>query len=261
MANPELQDEELEHRMDLIRKATNLGRSLRAKHKIKTRQVLPSMLIITHEDRDGDAIERGMKLLQEELNVKQVEFSTDEAKYVRLSVKPNLRLLGKRLGPKLNDFRNHLNKLNEQHDDVAKLLGELDQKETVELQGETFTKEDFLIERGPKDDRLIATEAGVTVLLDTQLTPDLIREGLARELVNRVQKLRKDSGLQISDRIKLGFVADAELAAAIADHKDYIAGETLANDIEVKPNGDLGMPISEQYDIEGTPCAIGLAVQ
>jgi isoleucyl-tRNA synthetase len=252
-------DLDLEKRMELVRTTANLGRSLRAKHQIKTRQVLPSMMIITRHTSDGDAIEKAEALIKSELNIKEISFTTEEAKYVRLSLKPNLKTLGRRLGKELKSFRDHLAKLNESHDDVAALLVELEEKGKVSLLGHELTDDDFLIERGPKDDRLIATERGVTVLLDTHLTDELILEGLSREIVNRVQKLRKDSGLQVTDRITLAVSVDGKLQEAVEAHRDYIARETLANDVQVNDqNGELAF--SSLYDIDNMNCRIGFEI-
>lgn len=264
MPEPNLsqRDEDLENRMQLIRRATNLGRSLRAKHQIKTRQVLPSMLVITRREEDKAYISDSMDMLKSELNVKEVMFSTDEARYVRLSVKPNLKTLGRRLGKDLNTLRQKLQELSSDHDSVAKLLSDLDRNGVVVVGGHSLAEEDFLIERGPKDERLIATEGGVTVLLDTQLSEDLILEGLSREVVNRVQKLRKDSGLNVSDRIQIILFADEQLKNAITRHKEYLSGETLAVDVRLASDAKevADAQHSGQFDIEGNQCGIGIKV-
>jgi len=257
-----LVDEVLESRMALIRRTVGLGRSLRAKHQIRTRQVLPSMLVISRDENDQKHIEKGMKLLKEELNVKELNFTTDEISHVRLSVKPNLKTLGKRLGKDVKTLKNHLEELNQNPQLVAELLVKLESDEAVTLLGHQLTKNDFLIDRGPKDDRLIATEEGVTVLLDTNLSPELLREGLSREVVNRIQKLRKDSGLDVSDRINVEIAAGGELANSIAEHQPYISTETLAIAMTVKPKDDALKNVSfrESFDIEGHECIIGFIV-
>jgi isoleucyl-tRNA synthetase len=262
LSNPELMDANLEAQMALVRRATNLGRSLRAKHQIKTRQVLPSMLVITRNAADGTFIEKGAAIIKEELNVKEIQFSTDEAQYVRLSVKPNLRTLGKRLGAELGKFRTYLEALNGSHDKVAKMLEALDSDGKVTWETHELTPEDFLIERGPKEERLIATEKGVTILLDTTLTKDLILEGLSREVVNRIQKLRKDSGLNVSDRIQLWIFADGEIAEAAKSHSQYIANETLAVKVDMAPSQKAieAAKFSGVFDIDGANCSIGVAV-
>jgi isoleucyl-tRNA synthetase len=240
--------EELEERMALVRRVTNLGRSLRAKHQIKTRQALPSIMVITRRESDQGIIESGADVIRQELNVKAIEFSTDEARFVRLGVKPNLRTLGKRLGAQLNTVRQALEQITAQHETVAALLAELESKGAVNVAGFDLSEDDFLIERGPKDDRLIATGGGVTVLLDTQLTEELVREGLAREVINRVQRLRKDSGLNVSDRIELFYESSGSLAQSVESFRDYICEETLA--VAVRPGQGPASSFCQVFEIE-----------
>ena len=258
LGDSDLIDRDLETRMDLLRRASFLGRSLRAKHQIKTRQVLPSMLVITRKSADRDAIERGSELLRGELNVKEVLFSTDEAAYVVMSLKPNLKSLGPRLGKELNNMRSHLELLNKDPQKVIDLLSVLEEQGKVEVLGHEMTEGDFLIDRGPKDGRLIATDRGVTVLLDTRLTPELIQEGLARELINRIQRLRKDSGLQVSDRISLTIEAEESLAVAAQAHADYIGRETLATSIKIRSVTATFLDSASALEIDGTKCQLTL---
>ncbi len=252
-------DPALEARMELLRRASSLGRSLRSKHQIKTRQALASMLVITRKASDREAIEGGAQLLKSELNIKEVAFTTDEASLVNLSVKPNLKSLGPRIGKQLNEMRNHLEALSARPDDVARLLAQLEEQGQVTVIGHVLTESDFLISRAPKDERLIATEKGVTILLDTKLTEALISEGLAREVINRVQRLRKDSGLQVSDRIILEVAADTKLAGAVEAHRDYISRETLATKLVVL----VGLAeLEAAFEVDGQPIhlAVKLAV-
>src|SRR5690606_144248 len=115
----------------------------------------------------------------------------------------------------------------------------LDDGKDVEVAAASLTADDILIDRKPKDDRLIATDRGVTVLLDTTLTEELILEGLAREVVNRIQRMRKDANFKITDQIKVKIVADSDkLIRAVGEHKSYIEGEVLAN-------GGLSMEVVE----------------
>ena len=225
-------DRTLEDKIGLIRRVTELGRSLRAKHQLKTRQPLASLLVITRNPADRAAIEGGKDLICDELNIKNIEFSTDEARFVRLGIKPNLKTLGKRLGASLGAVRSGFEELSKSHDQVASLLATVESAGKIEFMGHVLTLEDLMIDRGPKDDRLIATGQGVTVLLDTKLTKELVDEGLARELVNRVQTLRKDSGLSVTDRIQLRITAKPDLFASLAGFKTYICSETLATSFE-----------------------------
>jgi isoleucyl-tRNA synthetase len=260
VANKDLVDSDLEYRMGLVRRASMLGRSLRAKHQIKTRQVLPSMLVITRKASDGAAIERGAEMLRNELNVKDVHFTTDEAQYVALTLKPNLKTLGPRLGKDLGLLKKHLESLVGKPEGIVALLQDLEERGTVNVLGYELTEGDFMIERGPKDHRLIATEKGVTVLLDTTLTEDLIQEGLAREVVNRIQKLRKESGLEISDRIVLEVAAKDQLKAAIEGYQDYIGRETLGTTLTCKERSEHKGSFGAEFEIEGTSCYISLSV-
>ena len=232
VAGAELTDKDLEKRMGLIRTVTDIGRSLRARHQLRTRQVLPGMLVITRNDTDRSVIDEAAELINSELNIKQLTFSSDEARYVKLTVKPNLRVLGKRLGKDLKGFRQELERLN-QTGAVGAILEELDRNGQVEIQGHKLEPDDLLVERSTAegDDRLIGTSSGVTVLLDATLTEDLILEGLAREVVNRIQSLRKDSRLNVTDRIAVTWEASEKIGTAMAAFNEYIAAETLASRI------------------------------
>ena len=255
----ELRDDALEERMELLRRVANLGRSLRAKHQIKTRQALPALQVITRRVADGDAIRRGAQVLRSELNVKEIAFSTDEATYVRLSLKPNLKTLGPRLGKGLGAFRQHLEQLSQDPQAVAALLADLEEKGQAVIQGHSLELGDFLIDRGPRDERLIATERGLTVLLDTRLTPELVQEGLAREVVSRVQRLRKERGLNVSDRIQLSLAADGDLAAAVTAFSEHIGRETLATRVLVTTLGAKAATGAD-FDIDGQDLSIDLRV-
>lgn len=259
MAKPDLIRPELEERMALVRRVTNLGRSLRAKHQIKTRQALPSILVITRKESDRGIIEAGAATIRQELNIKKIDFSTDEAKFVRLGVKPNLRTLGKRLGGQLNVVRVALEKITANHDDVATLLARLETAGSVDVSGFQLAEEDFLIDRGPKDDRLIATEKGVTVLLDTHLTEELLREGIAREVINRVQRMRKESGLNVTDRIRLGFRGTERVTPALKDFQSYIADETLAVSVDIDGAGGGAGIHHQKFPLDGGEVEIWLS--
>ncbi|MEI6397632.1 MAG: DUF5915 domain-containing protein, partial [Pseudomonadota bacterium] len=249
-------DIDLEENMSLIRRATELGRSLRAKHQIKTRQPLPSLMVITRKDRDKEAIDRGVHIIRDELNVKAITFSTDEARFVRLGVKPNLKTLGKKLGSAIGSVRVAFEELSKDPSAVAKFLAEAESTGKTTLAGHELTVEDLLIERGPKDNRLIATELGVTILLDTTVTEELLLEGYAREIVSRVQNLRKDSGLQVTDRIQISFKGDDDVKKAITMFNGYITGETLGNSLDAVT--DVSSPHQVTTDINGHTLILGL---
>ena len=250
-------DAGLERRMDLVRNVTELGRSLRAKHQIKTRQVLAGMQVIVRSEADLQHLNLSQDLLKSELNLKEVSFSTDEASHVNLSVKPNLKLLGKRLGKDLNGFKTELEALNQAPQKVAQLINQLESGTKVEIMGYSFDLEDFLVDRGPKDDRLIATAQGATVLLDTHLTAALIMEGLAREFVNRIQNFRKDSGLLVSDKITIEVQASGDLQKVVETFKDYIASETLGQSLKVVKS--LTSTFQSEFEVGEEKLTIGIS--
>jgi len=261
MPETEKIDTALEQRMQLVRKVTELGRSLRAKHQLKTRQPLSSLMVITRNPSDKAAIANGHDLICDELNVKQIDFSTDEARFVKLGVKPNLKTLGKKLGSALNTVKQALERVSANPEEAAKLLYEVEEKGSVEIAGYKLELGDFLIERGPKDERLIATEVGITVLLDTKLTESLIDEGIAREFVNRIQTLRKDSNLNVSDRIKVTVKTDSEpLRKAVTGHSAYIMGETLATALNFSETELSGEVFKVATEVEGSAAEISLVL-
>lgn len=261
VANESFVDRTLEDRMSLIRRVTELGRSLRAKHQIKTRQVLPGIMIITRHPEDKRYIDESKDLIASELNVKEISFSSDESSFVALTLKPNLRNLGKRLGSRLKEVGAHFESLKGSAQSVDQLLRQLEDDGKYTFADIELTEEDILIDRQPKDDRLIATDRGVTVLLDTTLTDELIKEGLAREVISRVQKLRKDSNLQVTDRIKLEFAVDGELKQAINIHKSYISSEVLAKELLVVDSSKgVHAQHHQAFEINDAMLTVGITV-
>jgi isoleucyl-tRNA synthetase len=259
--NEEYIDKDLERSMDVLRNIVENGRALRQKHKVKIRQVLPALMVVSRNNDDRKIVEHGTQLLMAELNVKKIEFTTEESKHVRLTLKPNLRTLGVRLGAKLRDFTKNLTDLSQSQDKVDTLVDTLEREGKVDLFGIPLTIEDFLIDRQAKDESLIATQKNITILLDTKLTPALLAEGRARELVNRIQNLRKDSGLHVSDRINLEIIAPRDYVKEIEAHADYILGETLGKHLEIMANGgEATLRFVGNYQIDSMTCIIALEV-
>jgi isoleucyl-tRNA synthetase len=164
-------------------------------------------------------------LIREELNVKSIETSVDEAAFCSLTVKPNFATLKTRAASKLKEIGQGLSGWG--FGEVGKLEG----GEAIELAGERITLEDVLLQRKPTPGRAVASEGDVTVVLDTELTPELLAEGVAREFVSVLQQARKNQGLEVSDRVKVAYDApDSEVLAAIDKHASTIAEEVLALD-------------------------------
>jgi isoleucyl-tRNA synthetase len=253
MPDIDLIDQRLEAQMHLIRKVTDLGRSIRAKHQLKTRQVLASMTVVTANVDDSQTISEYDALLREELNVKSVIYSTELESVATIELKPNLKNLGKKLGSKLPAVRKELQEMSSDQKKALSVFGEVQSGHAVTIAGEKLEADDILIVQTPKSGTVSASESMITVVLETTMTLELISEGLAREVINRVQNLRKDRGLNVSDRILLTVSGDADTVSAIRTHQLYIQNETLAQDI-LYVNQDVASsahPEMTQFDIEG----------
>ncbi|HSU40993.1 MAG TPA: DUF5915 domain-containing protein, partial [Polyangiaceae bacterium] len=216
-------DTALEARMLLVRRVVSLGRRLREEQKLKVRQPLARLTVVTRSEGARAAALATAALIREELNVKTVETSLDEAAFCTLTLKPNFANLKGRAGPKLKEIGQGLASWG--FDEVARL----EAGETLPLAGEAIGLSDVLLQRKPAPGRAVATEGDVTLVLDTALTPDLVLEGIAREFVSVLQQARKTAGLEVSDRIGVLFDSeDAEVLAAIERHGAVIAEEVLA---------------------------------
>jgi isoleucyl-tRNA synthetase len=223
-------DRELENQMALIETVVSMGRNCRNANKLKTRLPLREIKVITRDPGDKKAIERYQGLIAQELNVKAVSFSSEESLWVTLSAKANAKVLGPRLGQKMKTILQKVKEL------PADRIAQLEQTGSLEVEGEIISLNEVTIERQPKQAGAMQTSGSVTIWLDSTVDAALIAEGQAREFVNRVQKLRKDSGLQVSDRIRLEYYTpDRALGLAIQAHQAYIASEILADVLVPSP--------------------------
>jgi isoleucyl-tRNA synthetase len=224
--------------MSLAQRIVGLGRAARATHDLKTRQPLArATLVFSAEALGGDIqghIARVRDIITDELNVKELDWAERRTDYVRHEVRPNFRVLGKRLGPLLPRVKAALEAAD--GDQLAEALarrGWID----VAANGETVRLEssDLEVRLQEKEGQATAGDRELLVALDTQLTAELIAEGWAREVVHRLQAARKAAQLDYADRIRVRYQAAAPLAAAIAAHRGWIAGETLAVELEAGP--------------------------
>ncbi len=229
-ADESLIDNKVEERMDLVRALVGLGRGTREKERIKVRQPLSGVLVDgKYESVIGDLT----PLIMEELNIKKVIFEKDLDGYMDYTLKPNFKVAGPVLGKNIKSFAAELAKA-----DSAKTVAALETEGMIamEINGEKFeiTKDMVDVKISAKEGFAVAMENNVFTILDTTLTPELVREGLARELVSKVQQMRKQNDYEMMDNINIYFSADEEVAAAIDEHKDYIMKETLAADMKEK---------------------------
>ena len=233
--NERFRDEKLEFKMAAVQKAVSMGRSLRNQFNLKNRQPLASIALVTRDAAEKSVLESMIETIREELNVKKVLFHEKEAELVEYGAKANFRVLGKQLGAKMKNAAARIAKLAESQ--IADILD--GKKVAIDVDGETvrLDAENVIVERTEKEDLKVLNDGTLTVGLDTKITDSLKKEGYARDLVRGIQNLRKSSGFDITDRIKLSVSGDAELKSAFEEFKDFIAGETLASSIEW--SGDL----------------------
>jgi isoleucyl-tRNA synthetase len=234
-ADTSLIDKALEERMELAQRISSLTHSLRKKSVLKVRQPLQRILVPVLNDSTKEQVGKVEDLICAEVNVKHVEFLDDTSGVLVKSVKPNFKRLGQVYGPRLKAVGARIQTLT--NDELSQLekQGEL----AVEVEGEPLTLHLDEVEIRTQDlpGWLVATDGPLTVALDVTLTEELRQEGLARELVNRLQNLRKDSGLEVQDRIQVTLAdsAPAELQAAVQNFGGYIREEVQALRLDFVP--------------------------
>ncbi len=223
-------DKQLEHRMELARHISSMVLSLRNKLELNVRQPLSRIILPVEKEEDRQAIESVKEIILDEVNVKKVQFVDDDSGIVHKSAKPNYPKLGSKLGSKMKPVASKVDEL------TTEEITEYEETGSIELdlgeQGIVQLGEDSLeIIRTGLEGWSVETEKGLSVALDTELTEDLIQEGLAREFVNRIQNMRKEADFDVEDRIIIGFNGSEELEEAVTEMKDYIKSETLAEEI------------------------------
>jgi isoleucyl-tRNA synthetase len=242
-------DKALEQRVELAREVVSMGRALRERHRLKIRQPLASVTLVHHsgEVREGLAGQAG--LIAEELNVKEVLVRASDAELTSLSFKANFKTLGRRYGKQMRAAAQGIESLDRADWD------RLQSGETLPLLGQEISAADVIARREAKDEVVIETQDALVVALDTELTEALVYEGHSREAIRRIQQLRKDSGLEIADRIRLRLYSSSqELSSALEQYSSGIADEVLASALEILsvPGG------AHSEDINGMPLGIDL---
>ncbi len=219
-------NKDLELQMEYAQKISSLVLSIRKKENIKVRQPLQKILIPVLDQHMKDEITHVQDLILAEVNVKELEFIDAMAK----SIKPNFKSLGKKVGPKMKQVAEMVSSFNQSQIETLEQNGTID----IEIEGQKIEIliEDVEILSKEIPGYKVANEGRLTVALDITLSTSLIEEGIAREIVSKVQNLRKDSGLDLTDKISLKIVEVPYIKSAINQFKNYICSEILANDIE-----------------------------
>ena len=248
--NEGLIDENLEERMDLAQKFSSMVLALRKKVKIKVRQPLQRILIPVVDEHIGVQIKAVESLILNETNVKSLEYVDANSDIFTKSIKPNFKVLGKKLGPLMKSVQSLLSTFSQADIDAFEQAKEL--KTQIGDQAIVLTLEDVIISTEDIPGWLVNTESGFTVALDTTISDDLKKEGYAREIVNKIQRLRKEMDLEVTDKISLTIVKNAVLEETILFYKEYICSETLTEYIDMVEDlsGAISLEINDvQLDI------------
>jgi len=254
-ANTEVIDADLEERMALAQQATSMILALRKKVNIPVRQPLQKVMIPVISEKVRAQLESVKDIILAEVNVKEMEFIADTSGIMSLRIKPNFKVLGKTYGARMKE--------------IAAAFGALEQPviaaiQKAEAAGESYTLAlpggpvvlnpgDYAIASEDVPGWQVASEGSLTVALDIEVTPELRREGLARELVNRIQNLRKSSGFEVTDRIStVVYADDPDLADSLSAFGEYVKAQTLSLSIGLEPAGNAPADAAEVEWTEGT---------
>ena len=255
-------DNDLEERMDLAQRASSMVLALRRKVNIKVRQPLSKLVIPVIDKKVEEQLEKVKVLLLGEVNVKEAEFISDTAGLITKKIRPNFKTLGKKYGAKMKAIAAAFGQLS-QEDIAAIQAAENEDKEYMLHLSDgdvAICKGDYEISSEDMPGWLVATDGPLTLALDITVTDDLKREGTARELINRIQNLRKDSDFDVTDKIEVKIFADgadrSEIEDSLGSFKDYVASQTLAKGISVASLADAG----DAREVEWNDSAIRISV-
>ena len=221
-----LRDEELERKMASVRHAVSMGRALRVQNDAKIRQPLAAVYLVTRDEAERAVLMEMEEILRDELNVKKVVFRANEEELVEYSAKANFRVLGKELGKDMKAAAEKIERFSAR--EIASLLEGAVLELEVAGRSVEITKDKVDVRRSEKEGLKVLNEGSLTLALDTEITDALLAEGYVRDLVRGVQNLRKEGGLEVTDRIKLSVAGDEGLKPALDAFMDFIRSETLA---------------------------------
>ena len=242
-------DKELEESMEEVVDIVVLGRACRNTSGLKSRQPLNAIYV----KAKSELKEFYKDIIKTELNIKNVEFVDDVSQFASYSFKPQLKTLGRRFGKDINTVREILANI-----DGSKAMAELSANGTltIEVNGvaEALTEEDLLIETVKSDDYVTDADGALTVVLETKLTDELIEEGYVRELVSKLQNMRKDSGFEVMDHITVYVSGNDKISDIFNRNGEYIKSQVLADDIIIGSDCDA----SKEMNINGETVNIGV---
>jgi len=247
-------DDGLRQTMERVRNVVTLGQRVRNENKLKVRQPLSEAIVVVADDAERQAIDRFASAIREELNVRELGFTQEPQKYVEFELVPNFRLLGPKLGKQVPACKEALAEA-----DGSALYAEMEANEKIVLRLPDglieLTPDEVEVRLSAREDFAAASGAGQVVVLDTRLDDSLRREGLAREVINRIQRSRKAMDLAYEARIRVTWRAEGELAQAIEEHEERIGAETLATAF-----ARGGAEVGSEHDTEVEGATLGLSI-
>ena len=227
-------DEALEREMSLVMQTITMGRALRSSSNLKIRQPLASFFIVDRNADERQILENNIDIIKEELNVKEVHIESDETELVSYSAKANFKALGSRLGKNMKEVAAIIQTFT--NDDIASILDGKAKSVTYSAGSIDITSDDLAVNRSEKENVKVLNEGSSTVGYDTNVTEELLLEGIARDIVRFIQSERKESGFEVSDHIKVAIKGEGRIDDAVKAYSSYIANETLADSLEVEDN-------------------------
>ncbi len=250
-ADVSLIDQGLNAETQLVKRICSLGRSARAKAQIKVRQPVAEVVVKPRSASEADVLKRNEQLVLDELNAKSLRTVEDETAIVSYTVKPNLPVLGKKYGSGVAAIREGLAGL-----EPAAVVEPIRRGQSVQVADFALEPEDILLEAHDAAGFASAVDAGYAVGISTEITPELADEGIAREIVRRIQDMRREAGFDLADRITTWYTGDEDIVRVMIAHGAYIQAETLSFElIYGEPARDAHLA---EFDIEGRKVSLGV---
>lgn len=257
-------DKDLEERMELAQRASSMVLALRRKVNIKVRQPLSKLMIPVISDKVREQLEKVKSLILGEVNVKEIEFISDTTGIITKKIRPNFKTLGKVYGKRMKEIAAAFGEISQQEINAIQNAESAGTSYDLKLEGGDviLNPGDYMISSEDMPGWLVASEGPLTLALDIEVSEELKNEGIARELVNRIQNIRKDSGFDVTDKVEVALYADGEayeeISKALVSYKEYVAAQTLALDITLK---DAAEAVPEAVEAEWNEGTIKIAVK
>ena len=238
-----LRDKDLEAEMSLIMKAIAMGRALRSSSNIKTRQPLGKFFIVDRNEWERDILGKNEDIIREELNVKNVIIEGDESDLVTYSAKANFKVLGAKLGKNMKQVASQVQQFT--HEEIAKILDGEDMVVSYDGGEIALSEGDLAVQRTEKENVKVLNEGNITVGYDTEITEELLLEGIARDIVRVIQQERKENDFQVTDHIHTEIDGDDVIEKAVSSFADYISRETLSDELLFQKNEGKRIEVDE----------------